>query len=385
MKLWKLIAWARRFFRERKGGRGLSEKAPICMFDYILEEKRVFMEILKNREKIAEGFSEYWKQNEIKELVICGSGTSYHSAVAVRTFLERILKIRVRAEYPMTFKDLQEIYEPATLFIGISQGGQSRSTLDAILKAKAGGLFVVAISENIQAEIFQDADLTIPLKCGPELSVAKTKGYIATMGILLVLGLEASKAKGTVSNHEFDGYLERLKTVGMNFDQLIDLSEKWLDLVKDELISSRRIIVVGYKEQYANVLEGALKLLETLRYGIYGYEIEEFYHGIYNSIQSDTYIIYLASEGEYKEKVRKLREVLSGYTSHQFVITKGIEGYQPSKKDCILPFVDDPDFSVFEYILPLQVIASKIPYELGIDPFRASDPKFHSKVGSKLV
>jgi glucosamine 6-phosphate synthetase-like amidotransferase/phosphosugar isomerase protein len=126
-------------------------------------------------------------------------------------------------------------------------------------------------------------------------------------------------------------------------------------------------------------------MLETMRYGIYGYEIEEFFHGIYNSINKDTYIMYLGSDGEYKEKVRTLKTVLDEITSHQFIITKQIDDYEPTPKDCIIPFVDDPDFSVFEYIIPIQIIASIIPYELGINPFFASDPLFHSKVGSKLA
>ena len=362
-----------------------SGSADIRMYDYILEERRVLEQIVSDRARIAEAFCRYMTSHEVDEIVISGSGTSYHAALAVRAFLENILRIRVRAEYPMMFKDLQTIYDPATLFIGISQGGQSQSTVDAMKKAKRLGVATAGISENNQAEIFKSADIRIVMECGPELSVAKTKGYVATMAILFVLGIEAAKARGNVSSEQCREYIRRLETVVANYDRIIPAATQWVNGIRAELARSRRIVVLGYKNQYANVLEGALKMLETMRFGIYGYDIEEFFHGIYNSIDGNTTLIYLASEGEYQTKVVALKKVLEETTKHQYVISKGIAGYVPDQRDCILPFMDDEVFSVFEYILPMQIIASLVPYDLGIDPFTASDPQFHAKMKSKVV
>lgn len=355
----------------------------ICMYDYILEEKGVLLYIIHERKVITKDFIDYAMRHEIEEVIISGSGTSYHAALATRKFMEDMLNIRVRAEYPMMFKDLQRVYNRKTLFIGVSQGGNSNSTISAMQKARENGCNTVAISENPQAGVFHHADTKVMMECGPELSVAKTKGYIATLGLLFIMGLELALAKKTITDAQYHDYIARLEKTADNFNSIIAAATEWVNAIKDELKESRRLIVVGYQNNYANVLEGALKMLETMRFGICGYEIEEFFHGIYNSINTDTYMIYLASEGRYKEKVKRLRSVLGEITSHNFVITKGIEGYEPTKKDCIVDFIDDEYFSVFEYILPMQIISSLIPEELGINPFFPSDPGFHQKMGSK--
>ncbi|MDR0615368.1 MAG: SIS domain-containing protein, partial [Synergistaceae bacterium] len=173
--------------------------------------------------------------------------------------------------------------------------------------------------------------------------------------------------------------------VARNFNVIIPRATAWVESIREELASARRIIVLGYKNNYANALEGALKLLETLRFGVYGYDVDEFSHGIYNSVDSDTYILYLASEGEYKHKIATLSRVLKDITKHQFVICGDPEGIDTTSRDCVIPFIDDPVFSVMEYILPTQIISATIPYDLGIDPFKASDPNFHSKVKSKVL
>jgi Glucosamine 6-phosphate synthetase, contains amidotransferase and phosphosugar isomerase domains len=355
----------------------------ICMYDYILEEKDVLMHILNNRKEIMKSFIDYYMAHEIDEIIVTGSGTSYHSALGARKFMEDILGIRVRAEYPMLFKDQQRIYNPKSLLIGISQGGQSLSTVAALDKARENGIATAAISENLNARVFKHADTRVIMECGPELSISKTKGYIATLALLFVMALEVASIKRTITSEQYDDYLARMEKTADNFANIINVATKWVESNKEELKKSRRLILVGYDNNYANVLEGALKMLETMRYGIYGYDIEEFYHGIYNSIKEDTYMMYIASAGKYQEKVKKLKSVLEDTTNHNFVITKNIEGYVPTSKDCIIDFVDDEYFSVFEYIIPIQIVSSLIPKELGINPFVASDPQFHQKVGSK--
>jgi glucosamine 6-phosphate synthetase-like amidotransferase/phosphosugar isomerase protein len=357
----------------------------IRMYDYILQERKILLDLLEARKNFSREFASYMASHEVREIVISGSGTSYHAALATRHFIESLLKIRVRAEYPMMLKDLQSIYDPSTVLIGISQGGQSRSTIDILEKGGVAGIERFAISENKSAAIFEKSEHSILMEIGPELSVAKTKGYVATIAMLFLLGIEAALASGSISPGEYDGYVYRYRRVADNFDVIVPKATEWTNLVRGEFVKARRIIVLGYKNNYANVLEGALKLLETLRFGVYGYDIEEFFHGIYNSVDRDTYIIYMASEGEYKRKVVTLRRVMEETTEHQFVIAREINGYIPTSRDCILPFIDDPVFSVLEYILPAQIISATLPYDLGINPFMASDPNFHSKVESKKI
>ena len=358
----------------------------ITMYDYILEEKDVLLNILQKRKTITRPFCTLLQEKNVDELVLCGSGTSYHAALAARRIMENLLQIRVRAELPSLFTTQQKIYSKNTLVLGISQGGNSYSTADALEKAKTHQCMTAGLSENSKSLIFRLSDVHLLMECGAELSIAKTKGYTATVLILWLLGIEGALCLKRISDSEAEELIQRLNTVITNYDAIIPAATRWVDAIQEELIEGRRILVLGYGNNYANVLEGSLKMLETLRFGIVGYDLEEFCHGIYNSIQNDTRLLYLASPDPYeKDRLIQIHSVIKETTNHQYIIGGKLPPSITTNKDCLLPMTDDPDFHVLEYILPLQIISSRIPYKLGINPFLAADPQFHKKAGSKLV
>ena len=363
----------------------MTEKT-MTMYDYILEQRPVLLNIIDKRDTIVTELKVALQARKpaIAEIIICGSGTSLHAGIAMKKFMEDIIGVNVRVEYPMFFKDLSKVfYGENTIFIGVSQSGGSRSTIEALEKAKAAGALTIAVSEGEAPKIFKNADVKVQMSCGPEYCVAKTKGYLASMAILALIAMEIALAKNTIDEKGCASYLEAMASSFERIDELITKSTAWVESLKEELIASRRMIVLGYENNYATVLEGALKLLETLRYGVSGYEMEEFCHGIYNSIKPDCYILYLASAGQYKKRAFQLKNILAEITDKQYIICSSDDDHQATDRDLVLDFSEDHYFSVFEYIIPIQVLCSIIPYELGIDPSKASDPQFHSKIGSK--
>ena len=96
----------------------------ITMYDYILEEKDVLLNILQKRKTITRPFCTLLQEKNVDELVLCGSGTSYHAALAARRIMENLLQIRVRAELPSLFTTQQKIYSKNTLVLGIPRWKQ---------------------------------------------------------------------------------------------------------------------------------------------------------------------------------------------------------------------------------------------------------------------
>lgn len=353
------------------------------MYDYICETPSVLRGIIANREEITKAFIEKYQDKKIEQVYIIGSGTSYHSGVAAKAFLEEVLNRPVYLAYPIPFKDLTKIYNKNTLVIGISQGGQSYSTVYGLDAARAQGLMTAAISQNPTARVFEHADVSVDLAVGEELCGAKTKGYAGTVCTLMMLGLELALAQGTITKEAGGTYLDRMETTIANLPHVTEEATKWYDRIHEEVLPTKRILVTGYDANYANVLEGSLKMLETIRQAVSGYELEEFLHGIYNSVNQDSYIFYLGSKSQYKARALRLKNTLAALTSHHFFIgsPEGVDA--PTEKDLICSFVDDPLFSVWEYIIPLQVVAAMAPIALGINPDIPADPQFHQKMGSK--
>lgn len=355
------------------------------MFEYIRETPEVLKKILKERSEISREFVQFYKDKEINQIYILGSGTSYHAGLAAKNFLEEILNRKVFVMYPTQFERGEKVFNFNTLVVGVSQGGQSLSTVVGLKSAKDRGLYTAAVSENPAALIFDAALTKTEIKVGNEKCGAKTKGYAGTILTLMLMFTELALAKQWINAAQAETYFLRMHKVYENINSIIDASVLWYLRIKEEILPARRIIVVGYNGVYADVLEGALKILETVRQGVTGYDIEEFFHGIYNSVNEDTYLFYLASEGDYKQRTLRLIEILSQWTDHHYLIGSSQGVNVENNRYLLCDFVEDPLFSVWEYIIPLQIVACFTAQDLGINPDIPKDPEFHKKIGSKIL
>ncbi len=353
------------------------------MYEYIGETPEILKQIILNRKEITFDFVEKYKNVAIEQIYVIGSGTSYHSGLAAKAFLEEVLNMKVFIQYPIIFKNQEKIFNKNTLVIGISQGGQSFSTVHGLDYAKEMGLYTAAVSANKQARVFKHSDVPVDLAVGEESCGAKTKGYSGTICTLMILALELALAKEIIILDKYEEYLARMHKVINHLPNIMKHATEWYHRICAEFLPTKRVIVIGHDANYANALEGALKILETVRQAVSGYELEEFIHGIYNSINPDSHIFYIGSEGQYKERALLLKETMKAMTPHHYFIGSPVSSYTPSEKDLITDFVDDPFFSVWEYIQPLQIVAALAPIELGINPDIPADPKFHQKMGSK--
>lgn len=350
------------------------------MYCYISETKDVLLDIMMRHDSITKDFVSFYKDIDIQQLYIVGSGTSYHSGLAVQSLFGEIFQFPIHCAYPIFFKNQESVYDKHTLVIGVSQGGQSFSTVNGLDGAKEKGLYTAALSANPTARIFEHAQVSTRLEVGDEFCGAKTKGYAATILTLMFMGMDLAIAKGILSDERYSAYLNRMKKVITNLSGVLNSSINWIDKVYNDVMDAQRIIVVGYDYQYPNVLEGALKILETLRIGVEGYELEEFMHGIYNSVNENTHIFYLGFASQYRNRIQLLYENMSTLTKHNYMINAFSK---ENLHNLVYPFSDDPLFSIWEYIIPLQVLSCVIPIQKGINPDIPSDPQFHSKMNSK--
>ena len=360
----------------------LSQMSENAMFEYINETPAVLQNILDNRKEYTKEFVDNFVENKYEKMILIGSGTSYHGSLSTRAFIEKTLQIPVDANYPLLYMNFTSVFDRKTIVIGTSQGGESKSTINGLDYSKANGCFTVSLTEQgKESKLAQHSDMALKLNCGEkELAGPKTKGYQATMLNLILLALETGLALGTITNEYYNNVIDRIQRTINNLQNVIDASVEWYKRNQEEFVAGRRMIVVGYENNYGNVLEGRLKIEEAVRYGIEGYELEEFFHGIYHSIDEGVHIIYLAQKGSHRDRIIKLRNFMHDYTPHEFMI--GNLG-SDNPQDLSIDFVDDEEFCIFEYIIPLQILAFFCSKDLGIN---ANIPKiinFHYLMGSK--
>lgn len=350
------------------------------MFEYILESKEAVNNIVNNEKNIFKEAVNYC-DGPIDTIYMLGSGTSYHAALCARSVLEKELNIKVNAMYPMRFKDDELIVGKNTLVIGVSHAGRSSSTISALDKARELGLKTIAMTAERNRPIINHADKTVYIEIGDEFAGPKTKGFIGSIVTLVLLGLSIGVSHGLLTNDKKKELIDRILKTTNNIPNIANKTVEWYERNKNDLIKSRRIIVLGYENCLGAMMEGTLKICEAVRYSVTGYEMEEFMHGIYHGIDSETYMISLASKGQYFDRCIRMNEYfINERGSHNYLITYD-EKFN-NDKNFVFNFVNDPYFEAMEYVVPLQVIARKLSLDLGIDCNLSSDPDFHRKMAS---
>lgn len=356
-----------------------------AMWDYLNETHSVLQDLLDHRTEYFKPFSDLFQKEEIQEIICTGSGTSYHCAESVRGFMSEVLRIPVLADYPRLIENYVKVIDRKVLTIGVSQSGESKSTVSALLFMKRHGSINVGFSEQDHCTSMNDCcDLVLPLHCGEELAGPKTKGYEASMMCLILCALETAHDTNRIDDVKYFEYVQRLQNTINNVDPIISESVKWYERNEAELVEAKRFIVVGSENNYGDVLEGRLKLEESIRFGVEGYELEEFMHGIYHSIDENVQLFYLAQEGKYKDRTFRLKNFLTDYSHHEYAIGNFagmVDADDP--KDLSYSFVDDPYFCPLEYILPLQILAYRLSTKKGINANIPKIPNFHHLMGSK--
>lgn len=342
---------------------------------YIQETPNQLRTILEGSESL---FASVAKKN-INKIILTGSGTSYHSGLQMQELMRKRTGIEVYAFYPfMITKEMFINDSEHTLFIGISQGGSSLSTYAAMDIAKSNGCIVATMAGEENAYIDQLADEILTVNIGEEHAGAKTKGFYATKLNLLLLADYIGLDNGYITKVEFDKDIKSLTKTLNEFPIAYKNAFNWVNEHKEKLADVDNVRVVGPSSLYGDVLEDALKILETCRIPVTGYDFDEFIHGIYNAID-DKSTIFILDDGS-EPRVKKMVEVLGDWTNNIYVISLNNNEFSNG----FAYGIDVPDnFGTFIFPMLLQVVASIVPELRGIDPAEPKDPNFHMKLGSK--
>ncbi len=351
------------------------------MYDYILESKDAVRNIVEKQDAIFGDALAYLKGKDIEQIYVLGSGTSYHASVAAKKVMEDTLGLKVINMYPMEFVDNERVFNTKTLVVGISHAGRSSSTIKALDKARDMGLLTVAMTAERDRPLVEHAEKAVYIEIGDEYAGPKTKGYIGSIATIALLGIKLAVQQGKLSEA---GKNELEKRMLDTTDQIPDIAAKaweWYKTNAEELKKCRRLLVLGYEGCMSAMLEGTLKILEAVRYSVTGYELEEFMHGVYHSIDKDTYMLYLGCPGKHYARMVGMRDYfVEKRGAKSYVVTS--DAAQTGKENFVYPFQNDPYFASMEYVVPLQVIARKLSLDLGIDCNLSSDPNFHKSMGS---
>ena len=359
--------------------------------NYIYETPDILQGILEKEEILFRESREILNGREISEIYLTGSGSSYNAAAAVCAFAKKLLGIRVIPVYPVSLMEDAEIISDQAVVLGISQQGTSTAVIQALDMLREKCAAVISVTGEYNTEITRHGNANLYVECGYEDAGATTKGYTATVLTLMLFVMMAAELTGRLNVREAAAYRKRLYEMIRNMRQVIADCRPWCEKMAQELKTSTDMIVISGGSLRGSLLEGVLKFSETCRFPVRGYEAEEFMHGIYNSVNASTDFLYLfPADGYEVQRMMKLYEYYEAQGNRQFAVhmPERVSGADRDGDSGIRSlscgFLDDPDFSALEYMLPQQMLFVLASRARGIDLNVPRDPEFHTNMKSKL-
>ena len=159
---------------------------------------------------------------DVDEVIFCACGTSYHATLAASYFFERLAKIRAKVEIASEFRYREPLLNKNSLFIVISQSGETADTLEALKIAKNARLKTLAVCNVDNSSIVRLADATVLTRAGIEKGVASTKAFATQVVTLWMLALQIAQAKASISKEELKSEIAAL----LHVPQILNISKE---------------------------------------------------------------------------------------------------------------------------------------------------------------
>lgn len=300
----------------------------------------------------------------INEIKLCACGTSYHAALSASYLLERHAKIRTSVEIASEFRYREPFLTPETLFIVISQSGETADTLESLKMAKKFGLKTMVVCNVDNSSMVRLADASILTRAGIEKGVASTKAFATQVCVLWMLSLFLAKQRNTLEITEIKRQIHLLRMLPSTVTVDPELHEQLRRLSK-RYLHGHGFFFIGRDVFFPLALEGALKLKEISYLHAEGYPSGEMKHGPIALADPELFTIALLPQHKLYEKTKSNIEELSARDSTICSISP--LDFDKADDHIRTNMSEDYMLEFFEMMVVLQLLSMEIAIRLGND------------------
>ena len=302
--------------------------------------------------------------DDINEIKLCACGTSYHSALTASYMFERYSKIRCSVEVASEFRYRDPLMNKDTLFVVISQSGETADTLETLKMAKNAGLKTLVICNVDNSSMVRLADACILTRAGIEKGVASTKAFATQVVVFWMLSLYIARQKNSITSQKIAEQISLLREVPLSV-KVKDTMHERIKRLSKRYLHGHGFFFIGRDVFYPLALEGALKLKEISYLHAEGYPSGEMKHGPIALADPELFTIALLPKHLLYEKSKSNVEELSARDS----TICAISSLEFDKADDFIKINDRKSYMLefFEMMVALQLLSLEISVKLGND------------------
>ncbi len=302
----------------------------------------------------------------IDRVVTVACGTSYYSGLVGKFFIEHLARLRVEVDYGSEYRYRDPIIDDRTAVLAITQSGETVDTLAAMEEARTKGALLWSIVNAIGSQAMRMADGHITMNAGPEIGVASTKAFTASIVDQYLLALHLAQQRG-VRTPDHDQRVQDAARLPDLVGRTLERSEQVEELA-GLLHHYTNFLYLGRGINYPIALEGALKLKEISYIHAEGYPAGEMKHGPIALIDESMPVLAIALKDSVYEKMISQIEQAKARSAVVIAIATDGDSFIASKADHVLYVPETPELlSPVIAVLPLQMLAYYVAVRRGAD------------------
>ena len=299
------------------------------------------------------------------KVYIVACGTAYHAGLVGKLVIEKMAHVPVEIDVASEFRYRDPFVDDKTLFIAISQSGETLDTLAALREAKRKGARVLSVVNVVGSSVARESDDVFYTWAGPEIAVASTKAYTTQLICMYLLGLYMGKTKGTIEDDYYAKILADLRALPDKVEAILEKEAEIAEIAK-KYHRREQVFFIGRGLDSGVSYEGSLKLKEISYINSFAIAAGELKHGTIALMEEETLVFALATQDFlYEKMVSNVEEIKARGARIISVAKEGKTEIEKVADEVIyIPNCID-EVSPVLAVIPLQLFAYYVARERG--------------------
>lgn len=305
--------------------------------------------------------------DKVKSIQIVACGTSFHAGLVAKYWLESIAGVACQVEVASEFRYRDHVVAPDTLFVTISQSGETADTLAALKDARSSGFdHSLAICNVPESSLTRESDMVLLTRAGAEIGVASTKAFTTQLVALMLLTIALGRRNGMTEEKEKD-LVNQLESLPGKVNAALELNDK-IEALSERFSHKHHALYLGRGSMYPIAMEGALKIKEISYIHAEAYPAGELKHGPLALVDEDMPIIAVAPNNSLIEKLKSNLEEVRARGGELFVFADTQSNMNQTDGVTVLNVAPvEEAIAPIIYTVPLQLFSYHVAVIKGAD------------------
>jgi len=304
----------------------------------------------------------------VENVQIVACGTSYIAGMVAKYWIESLLDLPCQVEVASEFRYRKSVVLNNTLFVTLSQSGETADTLSALRSLGSdkycGSLCICNVPES---SLVRESDLVMMTRAGPEIGVASTKAFSTQLVAMLLLVVSLGRIQQRLDKAVNRAIVEELNSLPRLIDELLQLEPR-IEAIAEEFVDKQHALFLGRGEHFPIAMEGALKLKEISYIHAEAYPAGELKHGPLALVDADMPVVVVAPNDDLLEKLHSNMQEVKARGGKLYVFAHRGAHLEAGTDDVVIEMDCDTDYvTPILSVVPLQLFAYHVAVLRGTD------------------